>query len=213
MKKAFTLAEFLIVIGIVGVISAITIPTIITKYRQMKVVTTLKTAISKWNKIYKISFEEVGEPSYEELKTSTPTEIWNKYYAPYVSTVTKSKKGYDNPPFYYSKGTKAPHYFKSSSNFGFYTNDGLFYFFQSRGGGNEPEDRTLVLDINGPEPPNTYGKDVFEFSFYDGEGIFPRCKDYTTEAINKECSKTNYGRCCAEKIRRDGWKISKDYPY
>ena len=36
MKKAFTLAEVLITLGIIGVISAITIPTLLTKVRYVR---------------------------------------------------------------------------------------------------------------------------------------------------------------------------------
>ena len=35
MKKGFTLAEVLITIGIIGIVAAITIPSIITAYRRI----------------------------------------------------------------------------------------------------------------------------------------------------------------------------------
>jgi hypothetical protein len=204
MKKAFTLAEVLIVI--------------ITQYKQMKVVTTVKSAIAKWNNVYKFSFNELGEPTYDELKTSQPKQIWNKYYAPYISvtmvpTESPTYAGYNKIVPFAGINGGIRHSFRSDCNFTFYTNDGLFYFFQSRGGAYNPEDKSLVLDINGPKGPNIFGKDVFEFTFYEGEGIFPICKDYTADEVNKNCSKSGVGQCCAEKIRRDGWKITKDYPW
>lgn len=44
MKKAFTLAEVLITLGIIGVVSTITIPTLITKYKANKLRTQLLRA-------------------------------------------------------------------------------------------------------------------------------------------------------------------------
>ena len=45
MKKAFTLAEVLITLGIVGVVAAITIPTLIASYQKKEAVNALKKCI------------------------------------------------------------------------------------------------------------------------------------------------------------------------
>lgn len=45
MKKAFTLAEVLITLGIVGVVAAITIPTLIAGYQKKEAVNALKKCI------------------------------------------------------------------------------------------------------------------------------------------------------------------------
>lgn len=43
MKKyAFTLAEVLITLGIIGVVAAMTLPTVVNKYREKETVTKLK---------------------------------------------------------------------------------------------------------------------------------------------------------------------------
>ena len=42
MRRAFTLAEVLITLGIIGVVSAITIPGLMTKYQQIRDVNRLK---------------------------------------------------------------------------------------------------------------------------------------------------------------------------
>ena len=44
-KKAFTLAEVLITLGIIGVVAAITIPGLITKYQKLVTVVKLKKYI------------------------------------------------------------------------------------------------------------------------------------------------------------------------
>ena len=46
-KKAFTLAEILITLGIVGIISALTIPTLIQNHKKQVLVNQLKKAMSE----------------------------------------------------------------------------------------------------------------------------------------------------------------------
>lgn len=48
-KKAFTLAEVLITLGIIGVVAAITIPGLITKYQKLATVVKLKKVYSQLN--------------------------------------------------------------------------------------------------------------------------------------------------------------------
>ena len=46
MKKAFTLAEVLITLGIIGVVAALTIPTLVNNYRKKQFETGLKKEYS-----------------------------------------------------------------------------------------------------------------------------------------------------------------------
>lgn len=66
LKLGFTLAEVLITLGIIGIVAAITIPNLITNYQKHVTVTKLQRAISVLNQAYKLSFDEVGEPSVSE---------------------------------------------------------------------------------------------------------------------------------------------------
>ena len=47
MKKGFTLAEVLITLGIIGVVAALTMPTLMSNYRKHQTVTQLKKAYSE----------------------------------------------------------------------------------------------------------------------------------------------------------------------
>ena len=49
MKRAFTLAEVLITLGIIGVVAAITIPTVVAKYQKEETVVKLKKTYSVVN--------------------------------------------------------------------------------------------------------------------------------------------------------------------
>lgn len=51
MKKAFTLAEVLITLGIIGVVAAITIPGLMENVRNRDLQAQLKKTYSEWNQI------------------------------------------------------------------------------------------------------------------------------------------------------------------
>lgn len=57
-KLAFTLAEVLITLGIIGVVAALTIPSLMTKYHRMTVETKLKKFYSTMNQAIKLSEED-----------------------------------------------------------------------------------------------------------------------------------------------------------
>lgn len=59
-KAAFTLAEVLITLGIIGIVAAMTIPTLITRYQKREVATKLKATYSTIANALKLAEEEMG---------------------------------------------------------------------------------------------------------------------------------------------------------
>lgn len=223
-KTGFTLAEVLITLGIIGVVAALTIPTLIVDYQQHETVTKLQRAISVINQAYKLSFDDVGEPSSAfEIGNE---EYFKTYWQPYIKVLTYCTSysfcGYENnSPFTNVLGKNisvAVSDLKSRTSF--LTMDGFLYIIYV---GNYPTidgkvvfssfPRVLV-DINGGRKPNREGKDVFwlERTEKNGGGVQPLGYDASNSVVNSYCSKTE-GQFCAEKIRRAGWKINKDYPW
>ena len=64
-KCAFTLAEILITLGIIGVVAAITIPGLITKYHKHVIETKLQRFDSIMNQAVRMAIAENGEIIYE----------------------------------------------------------------------------------------------------------------------------------------------------
>ena len=69
-KKAFTLAEVLITLGIIGVVAAITIPGLITKYQKLATVVKLKKVYSQLNQEQKDDYCEIQLKIVEEIVTN-----------------------------------------------------------------------------------------------------------------------------------------------
>ena len=220
---AFTLAEALITLGIIGIVAAMTIPTLISNYQKKQTVTKLQKAISILNQAYKLSFDDVGEPSAQEAFNMGAEQYFQTYWAPYIKTALICTT-------YQQCGYKELQPWKTASNqknttavvnlthrATFYTSDGFLYvIFTSIGKTAEEgymKNNSIIVDLNGHEGPNRVGRDVFYLTRVekDGAGIQTLGMAYSDENVNNNCS--NEGYYCAEKIRRAGWRIEKDYPW
>lgn len=74
-NKAFTLAEVLITIGIIGVVAAMTIPTLLSNYTKKRTITKLQRAISVLNQAYRQSVDDVGDSIDEAYNMGTENYI------------------------------------------------------------------------------------------------------------------------------------------
>ena len=87
-RKAFTLAEVLITLGIIGVVAALTIPSLISNYQKNQTVTQLQKFYTNMNQAIKLSEIENGpaaEWEYGQVNSGDDTETWfNTYIAKYL---------------------------------------------------------------------------------------------------------------------------------
>ena len=114
-------------------------------------------------------------------------------------------------------------------------NDGTWIFFSYLTfvgkDSNGEERRTsnglrMLVDINGPKPPNTLGRDIYIMNMYFTSNskltmFMPVSYNYLTNLIiYKNSSREDLlencktkGSCCGALIQRDGWQIKDDYPW
>lgn len=223
---AFTLAEILITLGIIGIVAAMTIPTLMANYQKKQTVTKLQKAISIINQAYRLAYDDVGESTAEEARAMGGVEYFNKYWNPYIKVSSLCDKiGCDynsgGSPWFAPSGKRYPIQLQTDySRVGFYSLDGYFYLIVVLVGGSKDSETTnsqIFGDINGANKPNILGKDVFVLKRkVDGEKggvVVPACYSGSKSGIDNNCSKTGSGDCCAEKIRRAGWTIDRSYPW
>ncbi len=95
VKRAFTLAEVLITLGIIGIVAALTMPAVIGNYKKRVVVTRLKHFSSMWKQAIRMAEVEHGETKYWDGFTNEDPdamlESYNKYLAKYIKTVDMHK--------------------------------------------------------------------------------------------------------------------------
>ena len=89
MKKGFTLAEVLITLGIIGVVAAMTIPSLLQNHRKKVVETKLKKFYSTINEAVKLAEVEFGPA--KDWEWNTPDDMYNNYLKKYLSNVQEVK--------------------------------------------------------------------------------------------------------------------------
>lgn len=229
-KIAFTLAEMLITIVIIGIVAALTLPNLIANYQKQVTVGKLKKAYSLLSQVAQKSIADNGEISFpqgERIDAEIAKNFFNMYWLPYFDGVDILK----NKQFFYKyqNGEQMPITIYSADDFGrifFTTKDGISYFVLIKGtkyiydnDGNVVSsyntyttNQEVYVDINGLSSPNIIGKDVFRFRVdFDKGVVLPYGNKYPSATLTSDCNNTGF--YCAAKIIRDGWEIKPDYPW
>ena len=230
IRKAFTLAEVLIVIGIIGIVAAITIPNLITKYKQIVAVNALKTAYSKFSQVINMAKNEYGDIGSWDTSMSDD-EFTKQYILPYLNQYNKLPKRYVIYTLYPASSNEYNYWsWNNSTNPIYQTINGQTFVVRIVNynvmGKIYRTDILLNIDINGTQAPNVLGLDTFVFQIdqssngliVHGEGNDRSSLIGDEGSLSGACSKNagtvRYsGQLCAALIKRDGWKISKDYPW
>ena len=200
---AFTLAEVLITLGIIGVVAAMTMPALIANTKKSEISAKLKKFNTTMAQCVLLSEQDNG-PAEEwtapgEYDTFDLDSFFKTYLAPYIK--------YSNAELKTEFGTK--HYYV-------YLLDGGYFYFQK---GNCID---IIYDVNGNKKPNAHGRDTFRFlmcgsqspEWCDGRHF---CPMYSTSAHTREekiqdCLKGDRGSGCTGLLEYDGWEFKKDYP-
>lgn len=221
-KKGFTLAEVLITLGIIGVVAAMTLPTLIQNYRKHEVETRLAKVYSVVNQAIKLSTVEYGEPAewgdWDCGTSGTPTcttdeaiEKFNKYIGNHLH-ISKIEKSDDGKSFYvylndgeilqvnnylYDIWFHTNPKYIDNTDFGTYS---FAFKFQPK----------LHSSIDSSNANFTYAiNPTFEPYTYSWNG--------TIEGLTNTSSKYACGgkmnMLCTKLIQMNGWKIPKDYPH
>ena len=88
-KAGFTLAETLITIGIIGIVAAMTIPTLMTKLKNDRESAILKEDYSILQQMMKMANEEGAMGSIAVGNNMDEMKEWfNTYFLPYIKTTS-----------------------------------------------------------------------------------------------------------------------------
>ena len=174
--SAFTLAEVVIVVGIIGIIAEMTIPTLVQDMQERQIVTglmkfnsTLQSAITMWKTEVGCNSDFGTCLSFEGYADNDPNaflETIGKYFK-----ITDKAIGYTNsknwlPPEtldYYGDEYTGPYGSVAktgSGNGAFLLQDGITFSIDYTS--TNPALIIFYVDANGKKKPNRVGKDVFQ---------------------------------------------------
>lgn len=224
-KVAFTLAEILITLGIIGVVVALTIPTLLANYKKKATVAKLKKVYTTLNQAYRLSEAEYASSAewandIQEVNTENVKKYVEKYWLPYLKIIKNCSSSrdcsYPNPAktLNNSEGLDIV----GNDRYTLILPDGIMLAivpFDWDGKNHVINGRqSFYVDLNGAKAPNVIGKDVFVFTLnLVNNRIDAFCQQGNLSGINQNCSYSGPGHCCAAKIIRDGWEIKNDYPW
>lgn len=84
MKKGFSLAEVLITLGVIGIVAAMTMPTLIGNHQKEVVATSLRKAYAELNLALQMAISDYGDISTWDYSTASEISLWaEKYIKPY----------------------------------------------------------------------------------------------------------------------------------
>lgn len=236
MRKAFTLAEVLITLGIIGIVAAMTLPTLVQKNQKQVAATRLKQTYSQLYFALNRAQAEYGDMknwSVNDNNGSTVPDVEDRlglvkkfaetYFVPYLKYTGKSDV--------YSLRERGYSAYKTKDGRGYRALDDklyiveltngvtLFFYYNGNGTTGKMSYPLIYVDINGKTKPNILGRDFFLFDLdsVSTMRIRPYGIGYSREELLEKC-KPDAGQVtdnlfCTALIAQDGWEIKKDYPW
>ena len=217
--NAFTLAEVLITLAIIGVVAAMTLPTLMAKYREDVTMNKLKKFYTTMQQAQLMSINDNGPTEYWDLNFGNTNEeklAWyNKYFGKYLNTAEVldakilDENGIEQDDDIYVKfsdGTVFRIWNHGNVHFFYYTNYKTFLNKTCEKGKD-----IFVFYLNTTTENNmnifsTYGRSTGD-SYYD---INELKNDYHYGCYSENKDLRNF---CARLLEINGWKVPDDYPY
>ncbi|MBP7212040.1 type II secretion system protein [bacterium] len=209
-KNAFTLAEVLITLGIIGVVAALTIPTLMQKTEERETVSKLKKEYTILTNAYNLSKNDNGDASNWGTwdDDNNGSEIVLENFIPYFNVLKNcgiTESGCFATSYKQLSGGIDPDYYNLDNKYGarVVLADGTAIVFDvsnssSTISAHNSRVAFIVVDINGQKKPNKLGVDTFVFTLYLDKIIPTGIQNDDSFTFANSCadSKTATGRGC-----------------
>lgn len=208
-KKAFTMAEVLVTIGIIGVVAAMTLPGVIASHRSKSLEAMFKRRYSELSQLLLV-FQEKEEFIYGIHNGPQLIELLVKHIEGAKASPVRYiyKGGVSAQRKYLGYSLPAYKNYSQTTDFNKYKLDDGFiavnkeFFIYINDDNLLPTNIYVIIDINGLQKPNIFGYDVFAFKL-------DRANSLRVIGPNiGECSRTsgsdNNGWACSYEAVNDG---------
>lgn len=219
LSKGFTLTEVLITLGIIGIIAAMTLPTVVKKYKEKQTIAQIKYSLNILNNAFRLAIADHGDMRdwkyIDNLEEPTNRKIFiDKYLIPYVKGAkVSSQESYDCNGLGYPT-TSPPRQpngnitgMTSKTFYPITLLNGIFFYAAST---DNNGNMTIDVDLNGTNPPNIFGYDLFVF-ILEREKNSVYAVGHNYENPMTSCTKGNAWSCAAAIIKNE-YTIPKNYP-
>lgn len=220
-KTGFTLAEILITLAIVGIVAALAIPSLVTKASRQAMVSKLSSIVTDLENAFGNMITDKDADGLFDDDVFTIDNM-RKHLTITQTGETPSDVGYtSNSPFFKLDGTAAGDSFTTNGknydcivlkNNAIITYDvntdtcsGADICATESGG------KDIIIDVNGLEGPNRWGRDVFCFAAGSTGSLYPQggvdYSDITGShgAVITECPTSPWS--CAYRVVKNNYKV------
>lgn len=200
-RTAFTLAEVLITLGIIGIVAALNLPNLIASYNKHLTITRLKQCYSLYNQAKMMIKPQINK-TFIGGNSDEAVEFYKEFYAPYIKT--KSITPHDTGVLVGLKNGSGMLLW----NRGLYTNPQDFEYVIFCPIYKNCMCRNLSLSI-----PESTVDGYNTFLLYAANGSMPayHWTEGTREQLITLCK--TIPSYCINLIAYDGWEIKEDYPH
>ena len=187
-QKGFTLAEVLITLGIIGVVAAMTMPTLMNKTKNKELHTAFLKTYSELNQVAALFVADNGISVSEYSASDKYSKVFEYYkgrknlsgsmvsadedgiFKPYYTMNTLNGKSYSGGAN--SQGRDSS-FFCDNSSFSSSATGALYVLNDFPDANSRQNGPVICVDVNGKKKPNRYGIDYFMFIFTVDGRVLP----------------------------------------
>lgn len=195
--KAFTLAEILVTMGIIGVVAALTVPNLVSNYQNKTMAVKARKSVLEIEEAIDLLLTEEGKNSLTTSSLFGTNGIQNfaeKYLKTISNTDGFASEGYY--PITTTAETKVNKFSCSNESY-----NGTPYVLADSTAiciVKKTSDIIIYMDINGAEPPNIGGRDMFSYIVNNDTTI--------NKGVTNGCKNQALGGGCIGYLMEHNWK-------
>ena len=160
-KKAFTLAEVLITLGIIGVVAALTIPALMASYQEKVTITQFQKVYSQLSQAYISAAKDYG--TADNWTSAQDTYNYLKPYFQISEDCPNTVGCMGNVQYLDMKGNGCGYNYNTLLRYKIVLNNGTSIMFDTT--------TEVFVDLNGKKSPNQWGYDLFYFVLNNKNGV------------------------------------------
>lgn len=202
-RVAFTLAEVLITLGIIGVVATLTLPNVMSNYAKKSQVTQLQRTVNAISSAAANYMLENKVDSLAESNFANDLDSFFKDYLGCISVIDNTKAftaSYKNMHGSSSLGSNI----NADAKCGKLPTGATICIFPDA---NKTDGYWVNADVNGNSAPNVDGRDVFGFTLSYKGRIIANTEDEYCGVNNDQNPQLEYSSCFT-KIMNDGWEMN-----
>ncbi len=196
MKNAFTLAEVLVTVGIIGVVAAMTVPNLMENYQRQSYITQLRKVYSEFSQAAESAMADSNTQRLREARAIRNNSFLQNYFktTQTCSADTISDCFADTYTTINGGALRLRDYISGNSSCAVVAS-GYSVCLSN--------DNVITVDVNGKQGPNVMGRDLFLMR-YEDNGSISSAYSSSGEPSADDCVDGDYSSCFA-KILNDGW--------